>query len=351
MHVDNKCLNLIEPTFEPRATNFLNNIIYLISFLKKRKKIYKGVDNDIYYDIVKNINYGCLSNVVLSKSKLGDKNFKFFNKKFDLDFTLWKSDENFWVSPWGIGRPGWHSECAAMILYYSKEFITIHGGGKDLLFPHHENELAQISILRGLDFVKIWMHVGHVKIGGKKMSKSFNNHLLIKNVLMRFNEEYLRFFLMFTHYRFAVNYSLSAMCKAKKSLDNLYKVISKLKGKYSIDQGLKIKFFNALNQDFNTPMAISILFEIAAKIKGNYFSNENQKLIFTLKFLGVQIGLFKYEAKKFLFSTTLVTKVRKKIRFLLMKRNLARKEKKWVIADKIRLQLKKFGVKITDRKV
>lgn len=348
MHKDNKKLKIFEPSFEPKATSFILNIIYLISFLQKKKNAYKNIGEDIYYNIKSNKFYGKLSGSVLQYIKLGVKNSKVINKKFDFDFTLWKSDNKFWASPWGFGRPGWHSECAAMNLYYSNDFIDIHSGGKDLLFPHHENELAQISSIKSFDFIKIWLHVGHIKVNNEKMSKSLGNHLFLKTILKKFNEEYLRYFFLLTHYRKEINYSFFDFKLSNKSLDNFYNILFKLKYKTKIDVHFLDKFKNILNEDFNTPGAIAILYEIIGKIKSidNYNSIYVQKLIFTLRYLGRKIGIFKYNPKKFLFKKI---NIKQDVIFsLLKKRAFARKKKDWILADKIRETLVGYGLQIID---
>lgn len=352
MHADTRNLSLLEPSFEPRATNFLNNIISLISFLKKKKYAYCGINDDIYYNIIKNKNYGMLSRVILTNVKLGYKNFKVFNKHCDLDFTLWKTDGNFWYSPWGYGRPGWHSECAAMNLYYSKTHIDIHSGGKDLLFPHHENELAQMIPLKKFDFVKIWMHFGHVKIDNQKMSKSLNNYILIKDILKKTHEEYLRFFFLATHYRYDINYSLDEFNKVSKGLTKLYNVLLKLNTSVSCLDVFKSKFINVLNKDFNTPAALAILFDLFNKVREYQDASclESQKIIFTIKYLGSMLGLFKCDPKKFLS----IHSAKKKtilIRELLKRRAIARYKKNWAISDKIREQLRVLGIIVADKKI
>jgi cysteinyl-tRNA synthetase len=352
MHDDTKCLSLFEPTFEPKATNFVKSVINLISFLKNEKFAYIGIDKDIYYDVYNNSCYGILSKVILANAKVGSKNLRLLNKKVDLDFTLWKSDDAFWQSPWGFGRPGWHSECSAMNLYYSDTKIDIHSGGKDLLFPHHENELAQIYPVKGLDFIRTWMHIGHVKIFGEKMSKSLNNYFLIKDFLKKYNEEYLRFFLLFTHYSKEIDYSENKFKKTIKILNNLYKILLNHKCGCTFIVEVKNKFINFLDSDFNTSAALTVLFDLVKQIKSykNLLCEKSQMEIFTLKYLGNTLGLLKYSPKFFLYE---FSKVKKKniIKELIKKREIARGQKKWELADKLRLKLCKLGVIINDKKI
>ncbi len=346
MHCNNKLLKLIEPTFEPKATNFISNIIQLINILKKKQYAYIGLNNDIYYNIRKYKSYGVLSKTIQSQSKISVKNL--LGKEYDLDFTLWKNDKLFWKSPWGNGRPGWHSECAAMTLYYGENMIDIHGGGKDLLFPHHENELAQINIVKNFDFIKIWMHIGHLKINKQKMSKSLNNYVLIKNLLKIFNEEEIRFFFLLTHYRKSISYSINVIEKTTISLKNLYKNIKKnnMIDKTMLDECYVSAFFLALNDDFNTPKAVSILFEINNNIKHNSDLMYKVKLQNTLYYLGNIIGLFNYN-----YIIKKKTKInKKKLDLLINKRMLARKNYNWVLADSIRLYLNSKNIILIDNK-
>lgn len=352
MHIDNKKLFLLEPTFEPKATNFLNNILKLIIFLKKKRYAYCGINDDIYYNIIRNKNYGILSHVILTESKLGDKNLKILNKQCDLDFTLWKTDKDFWHSPWGFGRPGWHSECAAMNLYYSKKCVDIHSGGRDLLFPHHENELAQMGPLMGCNFIKIWMHFGHVKIDNQKMSKSLDNYILIKDLLKKSHEEYLRFFFLSTQYKYDINYSANEFNKISKGLDKLYRILLKLNTDVCYLDSFKNNFLSVLNQDFNTPAALSVLFDLSSSVRKYRDSScaESQRIIFTIKYLGSKLGLFKCHPKKFLY----INSVRKNnilICELLKKRAIARYNKNWKVADRIRAQLKCLGIIVADKKI
>ncbi len=354
MHNDTKKLNIIEPSFEPTVTNFIKYIINLIKFLKEKKYAYQNKHHDIYYNIKKFKNYGNLSKKNIQQQQRTKKNINIINKKNEKDFTLWKKNEKnkyTWPSPWGNGRPGWHTECAAMSMYYDKKNIDIHGGGHDLLFPHHENELTQCESIIGEKFVKIWMHIGHLKIEKKKMSKSQNNHVLIKTMLKLFSEEDVRFFLLLTHYRKAIEYSISKIRNTKKALDKLYKIILNSPKKTSVNTEIKEKFIAALKDDFNTPKAISILFNTAHKIK-NTSKTKIHTLIYTIKYLGNIIGILKHNPVDFLNKKKqhVNYKNSNKINILIQKRDKARKEKNWPLADKIRLILKNLEIKIEDKK-
>lgn len=349
MHLDISNLNLIEPTFEPKATVFINNIIDLISFFKKKGYAYNSSNGDLYFSVKKLFNYGRLSNRFIQNSlhNLKSNNDKKLEKE---DFVLWKNDIFFkkWKAFLGYGRPGWHTECAAMSFYYSKNFIDIHSGGIDLLFPHHENEMAQTRLLINDNLVKFWMHIGQLKIQKKKMSKSLNNFIFINDFLKNYNEEYLRFFYLLSHYRKSVNFSIDELKKTNKALDNLYEILLFLEeGQFVVDIFFKNKFLDFMKDDINTCRAISILFEILKKVKksNDFKSFYNQNLIYTIKFLGNIIGLFKYDPLFFLKKKSIIPK---NILSLLRKRNIARLNKNWQLADAIRHKIHKSGFMLKD---
>lgn len=343
MHFDIAKLNLIEPTFEPKASVFVYHMLDLIKNLYDKGFAYRDSLNSVYFSLKKVDSYGSLSN-------------RFFNKDHfildsnDEDFVLWKGDNSFkkWKSFYGYGRPGWHTECAAMSVYYARDFIDIHSGGIDLVFPHHENEFVQTKSSCNKNIVKFWMHIGQVKFKEKKMSKSLNNFVLIKKFLDSYNEEYLRFFMLLTHYKKSINYSDDLLIKTNKALDNLYKILLKSNNTvFEVDDYFKTKFLNSMNDDINTAKAISVLFEILNKIKKSNNINDitSQKLIYTIKFLGNLIGLFKYDVKEFLDKNFSVPKF---ILNLVNKRNNARINLNWDLADKIRFKLIKLGFKVND---
>lgn len=348
MHNDTKKLNIIDPSFEPKATKFIQCMINLIENLKYKNYAYDGKNNDIYFNVNKNINYGILSKRKLEASVETNKNTQ--NKKNISDFVLWKSEKNNiikWNSPWGLGRPGWHTECSAMSMYYSKDYIDIHGGGYDLLFPHHENELSQCDAIDKKKFVKIWMHIGFLKIQKQKMSKSLQNHILIKNILKKYKEEHIRFFFLLTHYRKKIDYSEKNMEKSKNILEKIYKLFISLKEQNTINTQISENFINALNDDLNTPKALTFLFINIKKIK-NKNPNNTQSIIYTIKYLGNIIGIFKDDPKTFIKKN--ITTTNEKINFFIKKRNIARKEKNWNLADKIRKKLKTLGITLEDQK-
>lgn len=361
MYKDFKNLKIIEPTFEPKATNFINNMIEIINILKIKEYAYVGKTNDIYYNISKNKTYGKLAGKNIKDLIPGYRIKKNKNKNYNLDFTLWKISENkknSWKSPWGIGRPGWHTECVAMSNYYFKETIDIHGGGKDLIFPHHENELAQHKIIKKKDLAKFWIHIGHININKIKMSKSLRNSLTIKQVLKQFHEEYLRFLILSTHYKSDIEYSINNILNAKKSLNSIYTTINNQLINNKDISKINIKktsfvneFFKTLNNDLNTPKAISILFKINKKLKHSKNNLEKALLTKTIVYLGNILGILKENPKTFLENKIDTATMQEKINNLIKKRNIARKLKNWKLADKIRDKLKKINIKIEDNKI
>lgn len=343
MHKDTKNLNIIEPTYEPKATNFIPEMVNLITYLKKKKYAYKNNKSDIYFNINKFNKYGQLSNQCIKNLK---ESYNSLKKRQNKDFVLWKKrkihESIYWPTEIGNGRPGWHTECAAMIMYYSKKNIDIHGGGQDLLFPHHENELTQCESILKKKFIKIWMHIGQIKINKKKMSKKFGNSILIKDFLKKFNEEYLRFLILSVNYKKSINYDNDTLKKVKRTLDKLYYIKNKLvPADYKIDNNITALFNSALQDNFNTQKAISILFK---SLKNN--NKENKSIQYTVIELLKKLGLLKYNN----LQKTNYTNI-SKIQNLIKQRDLARKLKNWTLADKIRKILIDMNIEIKDNKI
>jgi cysteinyl-tRNA synthetase len=273
MHEDEKSLGVLSPDIEPRATDSIDKMIEMIESLSNKGLAYQGTNGDVFYSVRKFTEYGKLSGKNLDDLMAGARVDVESHKKDPLDFVLWKkakSDEPSWESPWGNGRPGWHIECSAMSNHFISNHFDIHGGGMDLTFPHHENEIAQSEGANNCKFVNTWMHVGFVNIDDEKMSKSLNNFFTIRDVLKTYDGEALRYFLISSHYRSPLNYSETNIESAQSALLRLYNAIKGL-NHHSIDPELlevdyETRFNAALNDDFNTPMALSILFEIAKQI-------------------------------------------------------------------------------------
>ncbi|WP_343128112.1 cysteine--tRNA ligase [Buchnera aphidicola (Takecallis taiwana)] len=297
-------LGLLKPELEPRVTLHIQDIIIIIQKLIQKKYAYLAQNGDILFSISSYQNYGILSRQKLNQLKIS---INYHNKDFVHDFVLWKKvDEHDipnWNSPWGLGRPGWHIECSAINYKYFGKNLDIHGGGVDLLFPHHENECAQSTALYNTkSYGKYWIHVGALSINNTKMSKSLRNSILLKHLLTIYDAEVIRYFFLLTHYRKPLQYNVNNLKKSKISLRKLYTALEKfdchhpvLKTQFSLKyQYFCINFHNAMFNDFNTPYAISILFSLLKKIN-IAFKDENQfvtmQLLYQLRYLSNTIGL------------------------------------------------------------
>ena len=341
----------------PRATETISEIIGLIKKLFEKGYAYE-VDGDVYYRTRKFHGYGKLSHQDIDELTSGAR-IEIGEKKEDpLDFTLWKKakpGEPAWDSPWGKGRPGWHIECSAMALKYLGETIDIHAGGPDLVFPHHENEIAQSEGASGKPFANYWMHVGYLNIDDEKMSKSLGNFFTAREVLKEYKPEVIRFFMLSVHYRSPINYSRELIEQAKSGLERLYNTINDLtyylenngesveSADIEIDFGFyKEKYIKALEDDFNTADAISILFELAREINTGLRKNIPVDLgkdaLGLMKELGGILGILKIEKEV----------LEEEVEMLIEKREQARKEKDWGTADSIRDQLKEAGIILED---
>ena len=277
MNEDFSSLSMIEPDDQPRATENIDSIIRLIEILIKKGHAYVG-ESDVYFSAESFEDYGKLSKRKIEDMLSGARIDINLDKKNPVDFVLWKKDTAGmkWDSPWGPGRPGWHIECSAMSMDALGETFDIHGGGSDLKFPHHENEIAQSECVTGKEFAKVWMHTGSLRIDEQKMSKSLKNFITIKEALDDSSSEVLRFFLISSHYRSPLNYSDEGLKEAKNSLDRLYNSLQDLS--YETDEHIPSeyseKFHDAMQDDFNSPSAISVLFEMVKQI--NILKKEDQ---------------------------------------------------------------------------
>ena len=355
MHEDEKSLGVLSPDIEPRATDSIDKMIDMIDILSKQGLAYQGKNGDVFYSVRKFKEYGKLSGKNLDDLMAGARVDIQSNKKDPLDFVLWKkakSDEPSWPSPWGDGRPGWHIECSAMSNHFISNHFDIHGGGMDLTFPHHENEIAQSEGANNCKFVNTWMHVGFVNIDDEKMSKSLNNFFTIRDVLKSYDGETLRYFLISSHYRSPLNYSEANIKSAQSGLKRLYNA---LKGLSINTEDSSIsgtdyeeKFNEALNDDFNTPMALSILFEIAKQINIERITNPEKAgaLSSQLVKLGNYIGILEYNAEEYLKlgSELSESEISKKIE----QRETARNNKQFALSDQIRDELIELGIILED---
>lgn len=364
MQDDFDALNLLKPNFEPMATENIHNMINLINTLLVNKYAYIGSNGDIFYSIEQFKNYGLLSKRDFNNMQHTDRieDAVRYAKKNIQDFVLWKlvdSQEVGWDSPWGYGRPGWHTECAAMSLKFSGNVFDIHGGGFDLMFPHHENEIAQCEAVTHNTCVNYWMHVGFLEVNQEKMSKSLGNFTLIREVLQKVHPEVIRYFMLSSHYRSQIEFSYDKLQVAKHSLDRLYLslrniVIDQVDLNIEICEQYTKKFQAAINDDFNTALGLSILFELSKDLN---IAKEKSLAIalplgVLLKKLSQSIGLLTIEPEEYLHTQTnnnYPSISTQEIKQLIIKRNQARQAKNWPLADLIRQQLSEQGIFLEDQ--
>jgi cysteinyl-tRNA synthetase len=335
----------------------MHQIIEMIEILIKKDVAYAVDNGDVYFSIEKFPDYGQLSNKKLDELLVGARVEASQIKKNPMDFVLWKSakeGEASWPSPWGEGRPGWHIECSAMSTHCLGNTFDIHGGGPDLKFPHHENEIAQSEAATGQKFVNCWMHAGAVRVNKEKMSKSLGNFFTIRDVMEKYDPEVIRYFLISSHYRSQVDYSEDSLHEAVAALGRLYNA---MRGEPLTEVGLvesyEQRFQDAMNDDFNTPLALSVLFELVKDI--NKAKSDSSPvlpaLLATLKSLGGVLGILQNSAEDYFTKSTDQNAISEsEILALIEKRNQARAEKNWAESDRVRDELKDRGVVLDDSK-
>ena len=353
MQDDFNDLGMISPDLEPRATDNIDSIISLIEGLIDKGHAYIG-EKDVYFSTDSFKEYGKLSNRNTKDLIAGARIDVDEEKKNPTDFVLWKQagEGLAWDSPWGRGRPGWHIECSAMSMDALGNNFDIHGGGIDLKFPHHENEIAQSVCATGEEFANCWMHTGPLRIDKEKMSKSLDNFITIKEALKEFPFEVIRFFLISNHYRSPLNYSEEGVLEAKNSLDRLYTSLIDLdlrKVKHSDDAELISPFKEAMEDDFNVPSALAALFELAKSInlaKENGNIDEANVLAATLVHLSEPLGILQQKTEDyFQIGATLSNE---DIQSMIDQRDKARKDKDFELSDKIRDSLLEKGIVLED---
>ena len=353
MQDDFNNLGMISPDLEPRATDNIDSIISLIEELIHKGHAYIG-KKDVYFSTDSFKEYGNLSNRNTEDLIAGARIDVDEEKKNPADFVLWKQAEEglAWDSPWGRGRPGWHIECSAMSMDALGNNFDIHGGGIDLKFPHHENEIAQSVCATGEEFANCWMHTGPLRIDKEKMSKSLDNFITIKEALREFPFEVIRFFLISNHYRSPLNYSEEGVLEAKNSLDRLYTSLIDLdfsKVKHSDDTELISPFKEAMEDDFNVPSALAALFELAKSInlaKENGNIEEANVLGATLVHLSEPLGILQQKTEEYFQLGAALNN--EEIQFLIDERNKAREDKDFDLSDKIRDTLLEKGIVLED---
>jgi cysteinyl-tRNA synthetase len=354
MHADEKNLGLLSPDAEPRATEYMPQMIQLVQKLISNKHAYAVANGDVYYNVRSFKDYGCLSKRKLEDLEAGARVEVNEAKQDPLDFVLWKAakpGEPQWDSPWGPGRPGWHLECSAMAMDLLGETFDLHGGGFDLLFPHHENECAQSEAATGKPFVKTWLHAGFLQISKEKMSKSLNNFVTIKELLQQAKPEEVRYFMLSGHYRSPLEYSLDQVLATKQPLERLYTAIASVDVSAAKLESTEFeqKFIAAMDDDFNTPEALAVLFELAREINKTTDKQHAAGLVALLKELGGILGLLQRDASEALGKVTL-DNLDQRVQDLINQRAAARQNKNWAEADRIRAELIELGVTLEDTK-
>ncbi|MBL6685912.1 MAG: cysteine--tRNA ligase [Methylophilaceae bacterium] len=352
MNLDIEALNILKPTYEPKATEHISTMINMIQILIDKGVAYQAENHDVYYAVDKFHGYGKLSGKSLKDLQAGSRIEIDQNKKNVFDFVLWKSakkNEPAWDSPWGRGRPGWHIECSAMSNEILGHHFDIHGGGQDLQFPHHENEIAQSEAANECQMANYWIHNGFVKVDNEKMSKSLGNFFTIRSILDHYDGEVIRFFILKAHYRSPLNYSDMHLEDAKQGLTRLYLTVRGIENSAGIkidwNDNYPTKFKNALNDDFNSADALSVLFDLSNEI------NKTKTASYSLKIMLVNlaniIGLLTQDPEIFLKGKN-SKKTDLNIDELIKKRNDAKKYKNYNEADSIRDKLLSQGIILED---
>ena len=358
MHEDERALGVLPPDVEPRATRAIAEMLGMIQTLIDRGYAYVGGNGDVFYAVSKFQGYGQLSGKNPDDLRAGERVDVDEAKRDPLDFVLWKMakpGEPYWESPWGQGRPGWHIECSAMSTCCLGNHFDIHGGGMDLQFPHHENEIAQSEGATGEKFVNLWMHNGFVRVQEEKMSKSLGNFFTVREILGRYRPEAVRFFILNSHYRSPLNYCDENLDEANAALTRLYTALRGLNpaSEGASGEAYRARFDAAMDDDFNTPEAIAVLFELAREVNKARTDKPEEAagLAAVLKDLGGIIGLLEADPEEFLkggVSEQDYGLSAEAIEILIQQRLDARKNKQWAEADRIRNELKEQGIVLED---
>lgn len=382
MHEDERALGILPPDFEPRATQYIPQMLDMIAKLEANGLAYQAADGDVNYAVRKFAHYGKLSGKTLADLRAGERVEVNDGKLDPLDFVLWKHaknnepDEVKWDSPWGEGRPGWHIECSAMSLATLGKHFDIHGGGADLQFPHHENEIAQSEGACQCKSVNVWMHNGFVRVDNEKMSKSLGNFFTIREVLNKYDAEVVRFFILRAHYRSQLNYSDAHLDDAKQSLRRLYTALGKIAVPTEIEtnsidwnEPYSQRFKAAMDDDFNTPEAMVVLFDLANEVNRSQSVEAAKKL----KMLGGVLGLLQrnpdayLQGRLFVNANTFYSPIistgsstdsaigdftpsgmTKSIQALITERTAAKQSKNFAESDRIRKELLEAGIVLED---
>ena len=356
MREDADALGVLRPDHEPKATDHIDSIIEMIKVLLEKDYAYQAENHDVYFSVAAFDSYGQLSGKKVDELRAGERVEVDPGKRDPLDFVLWKSakpDEPSWPSPYGDGRPGWHIECSAMSTQMLGNHFDIHGGGQDLQFPHHENELAQSEGCTGETFVNYWMHNGFVQVNEEKMSKSLGNFFVLRDVLQNYKAEEIRYFIIGSHYRSQLNYSEQQLNNARSALQRLYGALLDTE---SVDvpenSDYQARFEQALCDDFNTANAVAVLFDLAREINRQKINQPEKanSLASLLKYLAGIIGLLQADADQYLKSQASGDSglSDERIDSMIQQRLDARNNKDWSTADRIRDELFEAGISIED---
>ncbi|WP_116811155.1 cysteine--tRNA ligase [Steroidobacter cummioxidans] len=358
MHEDRERLGIAAPDHEPRATRYLPEILFMIERLIERGYAYVASNGDVMYAVAQFEGYGRLSGKCLADLRAGARVAVVEAKRDPLDFVLWKSakpGEPAWDSPWGSGRPGWHIECSAMSTALLGDHFDIHGGGLDLKFPHHENEIAQSCGASGHShFANLWMHNGFVNVDNEKMSKSLGNFFTLREVLAKLRHpEVMRYFMLSSHYRGPINYSLEQLEQADAALVRIYTALRELPRLHEVQPSAYAeRFCEAMDDDFNTPEALAVLQSLVRSINSARAAGDNSQAALLgaeLRSLAGVLGLAQSESDAWLRSAGQADIADATVELLIEERNTARRGKNWQEADRIRKQLDSAGVILEDQ--
>jgi cysteinyl-tRNA synthetase len=355
MHEDSAALSILPPTAEPRATAHIAEIIAMVNALIDKGFAYAADNGDVYYSVSQFADYGKLSGKNPQDLRAGARVDIDEAKRDPLDFVLWKAakpDEPFWESPWGNGRPGWHIECSAMSTCALGNHFDIHGGGADLQFPHHENEIAQSEAATGEQYVNVWMHNGFVRINEEKMSKSLGNFFTVREILQRYRAEEIRYFILTSQYRSPLNYDDDNLQNARHALTRCYTALRGLPiAAPADDASFNERFHAAMDDDFNTPEALAVLFDVVREMNRIRAIDVNRAAALgaQLRTLGAVLGILQADADEYLRGNATDDGLTDAaIDDLIAQRFQARAAKQWVEADRIRAVLTEAGIVLED---